>query len=96
MKCIDPLVTGYERGTFEERSAQTESSPRQSRKNSEDLVIVCGNYSAPRGLFCECKGAWCPACYSVVADDDVFPIKRAMDPDGMVKASLTRRTLAVS
>jgi len=36
MKCIDPLVTGYERGTFEERSARTESSPRQSRKNSED------------------------------------------------------------
>jgi len=36
MKCIDPLVTGYERGTFEERSARTESSPRQSGKNSED------------------------------------------------------------
>jgi len=36
MICIDPLVTGYERGTFEERSARTESSPRQSRKNSED------------------------------------------------------------
>ena len=36
MKCIDPIVTGYERGTLEERSAWTESSPRQSRKNSED------------------------------------------------------------
>ena len=36
MKWIDPLVTGYERGTFEERSARTELSPRQSRKNSED------------------------------------------------------------
>ena len=29
-------MTGYERGTFEERPARTESSPRQSRKNSED------------------------------------------------------------
>ena len=36
MKCIDPLVTGYERGTLEERSARTESSPRQSRKNAAD------------------------------------------------------------
>jgi len=45
--------------------------------------VVCGTYSAPRGLFRECKGAWCPACYSVAAtDEDVFPIKRAMDPDG--------------
>jgi len=36
MKCIDPLVPRYERGTFEERSAWTELLPRQSRKNSED------------------------------------------------------------
>ena len=36
MKCIDPLMTEYESRTFEERSARTESSPRQSTKNSED------------------------------------------------------------
>ena len=45
------------------------------------LGVVCGSYSASRGPFPECKGAWCPACYSVAAKHDVFPIKRAMDPD---------------
>jgi hypothetical protein len=40
--------------------------------------VVCGRYSAPRGPFPECKGA----CYSVAAKDDVFPIKRVMDPAG--------------
>jgi hypothetical protein len=45
--------------------------------------VVCGSYSAPRGPFPECKGAWRPAFYLVAAKDDMFPInKRAMDPDG--------------
>jgi hypothetical protein len=50
MKCIDPLVTGYERGTFEERSARTESSPRQSRKNSEDDSRANNNIRETLGI----------------------------------------------
>jgi len=50
MKCIDPLVTGYERGTFEERSAPTESSPRQSRKNSEDDSRANNNIRETLGI----------------------------------------------
>jgi len=50
MKCIDPLVTGYERGTFEERSAQTESLPRQSRKNSEDDSRANNNIRETLGI----------------------------------------------
>ena len=51
MKCIDPLVTGYKRGTFEERSAQTESLPRQSRKNSEDDSRANNNIRETLGIF---------------------------------------------
>jgi len=51
MKCTDPLVTGYERGTFEERSARTESSPRQSRKNSEDDSRANNNIRETLGIF---------------------------------------------
>ena len=50
MKCIDPLVTGYERGTFEERSARTESSPRQSGKNSEDDSRANNNIRETLGI----------------------------------------------
>jgi hypothetical protein len=50
MKYIDPLVTGYERGTFEERSAQTESLPRQSRKNSEDDSCANNNIRETLGI----------------------------------------------
>ena len=50
MICIDPLVTGYERGTFEERSARTESSPRQSRKNSEDDSRANNNIGETLGI----------------------------------------------
>jgi len=50
MKCIDPLVTGYERGTLEERSARTESSPRQSGKNSEDDSRANNNIRETLGI----------------------------------------------
>jgi len=50
MKWIDPLVTGYERGTFEERSARTELSPRQSRKNSEDDSRANNNIRETLGI----------------------------------------------
>ena len=50
MKCIDPLVTGYERGTLVERSAQTELSPRQSRKNSEDDSRANNNIRETLGI----------------------------------------------
>ena len=50
MKCIDPLVTGYERGTFEERSARTESLPRQSGKNSEDDSRANNNIRETLGI----------------------------------------------
>jgi hypothetical protein len=50
MKCIDPLVTGYERGTFEERSARTESSPRQSGKKSEDDSRANNNICETLGI----------------------------------------------
>ena len=45
MKC-----TGYERGTFEERSARTESSPRQSGKNSEDDSRANNNIRETLGI----------------------------------------------
>ena len=50
MKCIDPLVTGYERGTFEERSARTELLPRQSGKNSEDDYRANNNIRETLGI----------------------------------------------
>ena len=50
MKCTDPLVTGYERGTLEERSARTESSPRQSGKNSEDDSRANNNIRETLGI----------------------------------------------
>jgi len=50
MKCIDPFVTGYERGMFEERSARTESSPRQSIKNSEDDSRANNNIRETLGI----------------------------------------------
>jgi len=51
MKCRDPLVTtGYERGTLVERSAQTELSPRQSRKNSEDDSRANNNIRETLGI----------------------------------------------
>jgi len=43
-------VTGYERGTFEERSARTESSPRQSRKNSENDSRANNNIRETLGI----------------------------------------------
>jgi len=45
MKCIDPLVTGYERGTLEERSAQS-----QSGKNSEDDSRANNNIRETLGI----------------------------------------------
>ena len=57
MKCIDPLVTGYERGTFEERSARTESSPRQSGKNSEDDSRANNNIRETLGILSLAKTA---------------------------------------
>ena len=53
MKWIDPLVTGYERGTFDERSARTESSPRQSGKNSEDDSRANNNIRETLGILSE-------------------------------------------
>jgi len=50
MKKIDTLVTGYERGTFEEHSARTESLPRQSRKNSEDGSRANNNIRETLGI----------------------------------------------
>jgi len=50
MKYIDPLVTGYERGTFEDRSAQTESLPRQNGKNSEDDSCANNNICETLGI----------------------------------------------
>jgi len=46
----DELVTGYKRGTFEERSARTESLPRQSRKNSDDDSRANNNIRKTLGI----------------------------------------------
>ena len=58
-KCIDPLVTGYERGTFAECSAQTELLPRQSRKNSpEDDSRANNNIRKTLGILSIMVGYW--------------------------------------
>jgi hypothetical protein len=56
--------------------------------------LRCANYFSKRGTFPECEGAWCPSCYTVALEDDVFPIKRAVsleDEDAVVDAKDNER-----
>ena len=78
MKCIDPLVTGYERGTFEERSAQTESSPRQSGKNSEDDSRANNNIRETLGILSLSASA--PALSYALAPGDAAPVSTLAAP----------------
>ena len=52
-------MTGYERGTFEERSARTELLPRQSRKNSEDDSRANNNIRETLGILSLGLHYWC-------------------------------------
>ena len=53
--------------------------------------LFCANFSARRGGFAPCEGAWCGPCYKPLGIRN-FPIRQKLDDDGEILEEADKAT----